>query len=363
MHDHTIIHYPQGADLPSPWQSDWHVTPLTSLRCLPRRCVARAPAGTPIPDTCTAYAPPEPTADQLAAAHTEMAGMVDQVDGLMAEVIRGLLTDSDRLAAEVRAHLGSAHHLIHYAPISVMTQDAASRAWVRAGDMWDSRCSVAVIRAHERGGYAVWIGIGGRMGHIGRTDGYAGAEVLAVDASQDQRARTMAEVRDILTDWSDDTPYPLGGVATLATAARDLPMTISRGPVSRDDLPGPYGTGASSWDLPTVAVWRDGHIAERHDDLVTWDDDTCRERALARSRDGERRARDLRRLAVQNIIAHAPHLAHLDLGDRLAQAAISVPRGQVDILGPVRMREDGAVGLALVEGAGRKYWMALGTFA
>lgn len=361
MYDYELIHYTPGTSLPAPWQPDWQYTTMRALPSIPRRSVARAPKGTATPAGCDLYTAPVPTEHMQELARLDLQRVADSSDRLMSDVARGLLADPDELDSEIRAVLGVAHPYASASPLSVASLKDACRAHLRASDAWASPCSTAVIRCAERG-YQVWTGIGGMMHREGNAATYSEAELLAAAGIARQRATAMAAAHAALEGWHPDTPFYS---ATLATADASLPWSIHRGPITADELPGKHGMGASSWDLPVVTEFR---AASRIDypERVTWSDDDSRERARAKRRAGEARRKQEVAAALDMLRAH-PALAPLCEADRLTPGELKLQNGMtVRVIGPVRMRDDGAVPLALVQDLGgrrMRMWMALGSFA
>lgn len=356
MYDHTLIHYPLGVELPAPWQPDWSVTPHPVIPDLPRRGVARAAAGTPIPAGCTAYEEPAASAAHREIMRRALEQLAEQGDSLHRELARLTLDNPESMDRQIRQHLGLAHDYARYSPLSTPSLDDACRASVRATEPWTSLCSCAVIRAAERGGYRVWVGIGSLMRQAGSRPSYEAAERLAIESSARERREAMSEARSALDGWHDDTPYYS---ATLATAAEQLPLGVRRGPVTSAER-------GVSWDLPVVAKVVAGEVVERHDERIDWDDDESRQALLERERAGQRRRKVEIERALEDLRRN-PALAPIIVGDGLQPGAVasigSRESDAVPVLGPVRMREDGACALALVRYQGRRCWMALGHFA
>src|SRR5690606_35987784 len=103
---------------------------------------------------------------------------------------------------------------------------------------------------------------------------------------------------------------------------------------------------------------------QRFDDRITWSDEESRERARERQREGQRRRQAEEARAVELLRGHdglAPHLT--DRGFR-GGTSLRLRNGMdVTLVGPVRMREDGRLALALIrDSRGRRLWMALGDF-
>ena len=366
MYDYELIHYTPGTALPTPWQPSWQYTSIRDmLPSIPQRRVARAPLGTPIPAGCERYSEPVVTERMRELARRDLGPIANSSDRLMSEVARSLLDDPAELDREIRTVLGVAHPYASAAPLAVPSLEAACCAHVRAGDAWASPCSTAVIRCAEKG-YQVWTGIGGMMHREGNAAAYGEAEGLAADGIARQRSEAMAPARAALEGWHPDTPFYS---ATLSTAAQALPWSIHRGPITTDELPGKHGMGASSWDLPVVTEFRAGARID-HLERVTWSDDDSRERARAKRREGEARRKAEVSAAIGMLRAN-PVLAPLCEAERLTPGELKLGNGMtVRAIGPVRMREDGACALALVQDLGRdgkrpgmRMWMALGSFA
>lgn len=355
-----LIHYPADIPLPPPWQPSWEVTPVVSLDPLPRRSVARAPAGTPIPEGATLYAEPEVTDEHRSAARDVLQRATESTDQLRRGLARSALDDPERLDEEIRVWLGVAHPHALVAPLSVRRLADACLAYVDATQSWTSPHSSVVVRCALRG-YDVWTGIGGMMARVGRADDYAEAEALGVEAVRQRRRETLRGVREeILAGWSPETPYY---TSTIARAESELPIVVRRGPITAEEL-GAEGALNRSYGLPVVAVYRGGKV-ERFDDRITWSDGMSRELARERQREGQRRRQAEEARAVELLRGHdrlAPHLT-----DRGFRGGTELPLGNgmtVTLVGPVRMREDGRLPLALVLGArGRRLWMAVGEFA
>lgn len=366
MYDYELIHYPPGTPLPEPWQPNWQYASMRDmLPSIPTRHVGRAPHGTPVPADCERYTEPAVTDAHREAARRDLAIVANGQDRLYAEIAQSALADEETLDREIRSALGVAHPYASASPLSVASLDAACRAHVRAGDAWASPCSTAVIRCAEKG-YQVWTGIGGMMRREGNAAAYGEAEGLAAEGIARQRSEAMTAARAALEGWHPDTPFYS---ATLSTAAQALPWCIHRGPITTDELPGKHGMGASSWDLPVVTEFRAGERVD-HPERVTWSDDDSRERARAKRREGEAR-RKAEVFAAIELLRANPAIAPLCEAQRLTPGEIRLGNGMtVQVVGPVRMREDGACALALVQDLGRdgkrpgmRMWMALGSFA
>lgn len=356
-----LIHYPTDTTLPTPWQPAWEVTPVWSIDTLPRRSVARAPSGTPIPEGATIYAEPEVTDDHRRAFRDVLQSVASEsADSLRRELAQGALDDPERFDEDLRACLGVAHPHALVAPLSVATLREACHAHRMASDAWTSPHSSVVVRCALRG-YDVWTGIGGMMARVGRADDYPEAEALGVEAVRQRRRETLRRVREeVLAGWSPETPYY---TSTIARAESELPIVVRRGPITAEEL-GAEGAINHSYGLPVVAVYRGGEV-QRFDDRITWSDGMSRELARERQREGQRRREAEEARAVELLRGHdtlAPHLTdrgfrggtELQLGNGMA----------VTLVGPVRMREDGRFPLALVRdhGSGRRIWMAVGRF-
>lgn len=348
-----VIRIDSLSSLPSIWQTGWEVTRGPAIEGIRRDTIARAPLGTPLPAGARdAVELPEVTGAELRAAREHLERIAAGRDELRATIARD---DLEHLERYVQIARGVPHPLAYHAAWSVSTLDQAVRSWCRARDLWASPCSSAVVRAALPDGYQVWRGIGGRLDGAGRAPTYERAEELAIEAVAAERGRVMARVHEILEGWSPATPYY---TSTIARAAEELSLQISRGPVTAAEA-------GSSWDLPIVAEVRDRQIV-RHPERVTWNDADSRAAALERKRAGEARRSAEVREALAHLAEH-PTLAPLCRPRGLAIAEVALGAGRsVRTLGPVRMRPDGAVALALVEDVGRwprRYWMALGHFA
>lgn len=369
MHDFTLVTYDlHSADTifgdDADWQLNWHVEPSIVLPSLPLRGVARS--------ADQSYPPQyrydagidrrEATIPQLRdAARSDLADMLGTMDSFLRPWAEKVLADPDELDCLIRQHLGVAHPYALCAPLSVTTLDEATRLKVDADQVWESRCSSAVVRATMPDGYRIWIGIGSHMQDVGRCDEYRAAEAAAVGAVYTHRRNAIAKIREILDGWSDDTPYYS---ATMGTAYDQLPIRVYRGPVSSQDLPGASPYGGGSWDLPEVAVYR-GKERERYDDRKTWSDDESRERQRERERQGQARRNAEVQAALDDLRTVLPESAFRVTGLVPGLRVSGLPDAVT--AGPVRMREDGRFGLALVRyGAGRNRrstWVALGRVA
>jgi len=271
-----LIHYPFGPVLPPPWQTDWQVAHALDLPNLPRRLVARAPAGTSIPDGAAPYRPPEVTDEHRRLARADLVRIASAPDSLRAGLARIGLDERERLDEYILACLGVVHPLALVAPFSIATMSEAVRTHLRASNAWTSPHSSVVVRCALRG-YNVWTGIGVMMARAGRADDYASAEALGIAAVRDRRRETLRWVREeVLAGWSPETPYY---TSTIARAEAELPITVRRGPTTNQDL----GIPSSSYDLPIVAVFR-GDSIERFPERITWSDDASRARARERGR-------------------------------------------------------------------------------
>jgi len=354
-----LIHYPADIPLPPPWQPSWEVTPVVLLDPLPRRAVARAPAGTPLPEGATLYAEPEVTDEHRSAARHVLQRATESTDQLRRGLARSALDDPERLDEEIRVWLGVAHPHALVAPLSVRRLADACLAYVGATQSWTSPHSSVVVRCALRG-YDVWTGIGGMMDRAGRADDYASAEALGVAAVRQRRRETLRRVREeILAGWSPETPYY---TSTIARAEDELPIVVRRGPITAKEL-GAEGALNHSYGLPVVAVYRGGEV-QRFDERITWSDEESRERARERQREGQKRRQveEARALALlRDYAAIAPHVT-----DRGLKGGTPLRLGNgmdVTLVGPVRMREDGREPLALVKEAnGKRFWMAIGRF-
>lgn len=271
-----LIRHDPEAQLPPPWQSGWARGPaLWQFQCLSAGAVARAPAGTPIPEGATPYAPAAVHVGMMLTAAAELRSALkarSDLDSLRREVLAGLLEDDAALEDAIRLALGDVNRYALFAPLDVETAGDAAHLIVQAEDEWDSRCSCAVIRVAP-GGYHAWVGVGGTMRQVGGVwPSYEAAEAAVLEASAAARAATMQRVRAILAGWSEDTPFY---TATLETAATVLPLAIRRGPATTAEA-------GSSWDLPVYATAVGGVITERRPEVLTWSDEASRAAAQAR---------------------------------------------------------------------------------
>lgn len=334
----TIITWPKTAPTPAGAQPRWGIATAFRLRLDDAREVGRIPSKMPIPDGASAYTDPVVTDDLRALVRAQIQAIADgDGDPLFADLARSALADDEYLDRVVAANLGLAHPYATCAPWTVESLDEACDAMVRAQGLWTSPCSSAVIRTAQAG-YDVWTGIGSMLDRAGRADDLGPAETMAIDAVWAKRRVALAEIRQILADWSPHTPYYS---ATLETAADALPIIVRRGPMTSEEGPG------SSWDLPIVMRWQDGEI-ERHDDRVTWDDEASRRRAALRQQEGEARARAKARQACR-MLRRNPRLAGLVRDHDLVPTEITLQNDMVvRTVGPVRLRDDGREALALV---------------
>ena len=290
VHDYTLVTYDLHAagtifNSDADWQLGWHIEPSIVLPSLPLRGVARSD-DMDYPKKYRYEAGIDRREDRIPelrdAARKDLESMLG-MNSLLRPWAEKVLADPDELDNLIRQHLGVAHPYALCAPLSVPTLDEACRVKVDADQVWESRCSSAVVRATMPDGYRIWIGIGSHMQDVGRCDEYRAAEAAAVGAVYTHRRSAIAKIREILSGWSDDTPYYS---ATIGTAYDQLPIRVYRGPVSGHDLPGASPYGGGSWDLPEVAVYR-GEERERHDDRVTWIDDESRAAQRERERQGQ----------------------------------------------------------------------------
>src|SRR5690606_9118900 len=272
------------------------------------------------------------------------------------------LENQERLDEFIRAWFGVAHSFARLSPLSEPSLNRAVAAHRHAVGLWHSRHSSVVIRTSYPTGYDVWRGIGSMMQRVGHAEDYEAAELLGLAAVRELREQTMARIRDeILDGWSPETPYYS---ATLSSAATELPITVRRGPLTNEDL----GRPPSSYDLPIVAVFR-GDSIERFPERVTWSDDASRARERQRRAEGHRRAQEEQARAL-DLLRQSPVVGP-HVGPRSLPKGLRFLVGRENVavtVGPVRLRQDGTVGLALVElhGGHRRplrTWMALGQLA
>src|SRR5690606_22706593 len=101
-----LIHYPCDLSLPSTCQPDWQTIAMLDLPSLPRRRVARAPAGTPIPDGAEPYSPPEATDEHRRLARADLVRIARASDRLYAELALNALKDQEQLDIEIRTWFG-----------------------------------------------------------------------------------------------------------------------------------------------------------------------------------------------------------------------------------------------------------------
>src|SRR5690606_39619587 len=106
-------------------QPSWQLPPVWSIDTLPRRSVARAPAGTPIPSGASLYAAPEVTDEHRRVFRDALRRDVASADSLRRDLARDALDDPERLDEEIRAWLGVAHPHALVAPLSVAPSRAA----------------------------------------------------------------------------------------------------------------------------------------------------------------------------------------------------------------------------------------------
>ena len=357
-----LIHYPPTLTLPAPWQPNWQGGRALDIPSLPRRLVARAPAGTSIPDGAAPYRPPEVTDEHRRLARADLERIAQGPDPLGAELATSALENQERLDEFIRAWFGVAHSFAWLSPLSEPSLNRAVAAHRHAVGLWHSRHSSVVIRTSYPTGYDVWRGIGSMMQRVGHAETYEAAEQIGVARVRELREQTMARIRDeILDGWSPETPYYS---ATLSSAATELPITVRRGPMTNEDL----GRLPSSYDLPIVAVARGDHV-ERFPERVTWSDDASRARERQRRAEGHRRAQEEQARAL-DLLRQSPVVGP-HVGPRSLPKGLRFLVGRENVavtVGPVRLRQDGQVGLALVElhGGHRRplrTWMALGQLA
>lgn len=352
-----------------PWQPDWQKTPEIYLDCGETSRIARAPFGAPIPDGAVEYAEerdPAVRPELVDRALSELRAIAadarhgDDPFSRARTAERILAAGKKGVMRVLREQAGVPHAFAKVAPLSVATPDEAAGMHTHAVTLWDSRCTAAVIRAAEQGGYHSWIGVGSRM--VGRRHARTAKHALAhaIRDSRDMREQVMQSVLAVLVGWSGSTPFLRGTIDTVAT---EIPLYVRRGPVSCMDMPqlsaARWGT---SWDLPTWAVvcMRTG-LPEIREDAVVWDDDESRRAARKRQLDGQRRAEASARLAVQHMSRH-PLIQQIADGDRLRPCTIEHQKGHhVKIMGPVRLSVGGTDGQALVRVMGRREWWPLAT--
>src|SRR5690606_41674866 len=97
-----LIHYPADIPLPPPWQPSCEVTPVVLLDPLPRRAVARAPAGTPLPGGATLYARPAVTDEPRSAARDVLQRATHSADQLRRGPPRRAVAGPGRRHGELR---------------------------------------------------------------------------------------------------------------------------------------------------------------------------------------------------------------------------------------------------------------------
>lgn len=299
-----------------------------------------------------------PSLDELAAARSYFEAQAKWGGSLLSELARGYLESEAELWNAIFMARGWPSLWAWLAPEG-WDRARAADAHVQASDRWTSCCSSSVIRTAPRG-YQCWRGLGSHMEHLGHAEDITAAEVLCWQGVLNARDAELALVRERdLPGWPDRTPYY---AATLGTARDALPLQIRRGPMSADDHDA--GTRGSSWDLPIVAEWGDGTWT-RWPERVTWNDAASRAAQRERERMGrDRRVKEIAR-AVE-LLSRAPAVAVLVDERRagLLPGLLRLGNGQeVRTLGPVRLREDGQEGLALVLAGRGRMWMALAQFA
>lgn len=332
-----LVHVPLDFDFLAGDAEDWSMPCASPYRSMPgRRKVARLQSGTPLREGVTPHSHPEVTAEHRAQARDAWYEWSDRHGSI------GTPPTGEALDGYVEAALGVAHWLSEVAPWG-MTPGEADDALARARELWDTRCSVAVIRAAVQGGYDVWRGVGSTMQRAGWRDMYDAAEELAVDFIMERRTEVMRQVNDILAGWEAETPFV--GDLTIDEAAAHLPWCIRRGPVTAAEA-GP------SWDLPVV-LERRGDIEERYDERVTWDDEESREGVRRRKREADEKRLADEREAVRRLVALGFPAAN---GRQLAQAtAVGGDGVAFTTLGPVRMYLGDPQALATWNG--RRTWM------
>lgn len=298
-----------------------------------------------------------PSLDEIAAARSYFESQAAGKDPLLSALARGYLENEGELWRAIFTARGWPHPWAWLAPEG-WDRARATDAMVQASDRWTSRCSCAVIRTAPRG-YQCWRGMGSHMEHLGHAEDISAAEALCLEGALAARASELALVRERdLPGWPDRTPYY---AATLGTARDALPLQIRRGPMSADDHDA--GTRGSSRDLPIVAEWQAGAWT-RWPERVTWSDDVSRANQRVRERGGQdRRAVEIAR--ALELLSRVPAVAALaePRGLRLGSRLQLLSGEEVQVLGPVRLREDGAEGQALVKLGRGKMWLALARFA
>lgn len=359
MYDYALVRYPIGQDVPRPWQTDMHVLPrMPQLSSIPAMGVARAPAGTPIPPGASPYDAPVVTREHREAARAELRQIAERerrlpaLKRLLLPLVEAALDDEDELDRTVMVQLGLVHPLALCSPLSVETLDEAIHLHTSAEGLWDSTHSSGVVRPTLRG-YVAWVGVGSLMRSAGHHASAEAAERAVIERVLELRDSALEDARDLLAGWSEDTPY---FSATLATAREELPIHIRRGPALTEER-------GSSWDLPVVAVWRNG-VIERHDERITWDDEQSRAVLRARQQAGEARRHAEVERALEQLRAH-PVTAPLVEGDGLRRGAqVKLRDGhEVSLVGPVGL-DEGERAIFLVEDdrparRARRFWAGL----
>lgn len=334
------------------WQVDWAGPPLVDLP-VPRWYAARAPQGRDVPagvvtlddDVVETGLRPE-----AGTAITQLIGVATESwRAARSELSSSWPADAEVDQAAMRAAvddwLGAPHYLAAFARWHLASAREAAAALAKHREPWDSRLTCVTVRAARDGGYEAWQGVGGYQQSIGIRPTVKAAVDAAVAQIASQRRELIAEA---LADFLPATPWVAGVGVTLGTALEGVPIYVRRGRVGGV-------SAASSWDLP---IWQT--IAAGGVEIVTpysHDDEADRDRARATCRKAKALADAERREAVRRLVAGG--VVRSTNGRTLERQAVAVGRHVWQIVGPVRMRSDGRVGLALVSDGRRQFWACL----
>lgn len=326
-----FIRYLRGTAvaLPSPWEKEWGAFAPAQDFDMPTYDVARAPAGTPIPegDHIAPYDAPVP------AALLEAAKLAWDRYDCGNDPCRRAVQDFYRSPQELaEGAWGAYNYLAPYAPRGLSKDKAIDEIY--AHTQTTSRQSCAVIRVAPKG-YDVFIGIGSLIERRGKADTYKEAEALAIKAVLRARRAFDEHYIQVLRDagWSPDTPM---WSTTIQEWVTKMPIQISRGPLFMD-------TAGCSWDLPVYAKWVDGQI-EYQKSQLGWDDEEERRKWWARNRAGQDRVQT----AVE-MLRKDPRFEGLVRAHDLVREEVTIRGVTGTLCGPVKWDADRQAPAVLLE--------------
>lgn len=309
-----FIRYLPNTTLPKPWEVGWGAGMCRTLDAqdLPVYDVARAPVGTPIPQSpgIEPFSASIPTTLKEVVSAAWSRGVLHRRFGVS-------LYSSVEEAIE--AAWGVPHLLAPYAPTGMSPDKAKATYCKHTKTNSDHVC--AVVRTAPRG-FDAFTGIGSFLRYCGNASSYEEAEALAIQEVLLNRKKFDRTDIQVLRNqgWPGDTPM---WSTSIDKWVLELPITIRRGPLFSS-------TAGVSWDLPVVGKWCNGKI-ERFDVSPSWDDEAERKKWRSAYQAGEDRVQTAVELLRQD-----PRFKGLVRAHDLVREDIPFQGRMIRLCGPVK---------------------------